>query len=533
MVRRGLFGWGLVGLATVLMLVVWGRLLVVGATQPSRWETITVTTVDGQSLPGDSFTCRLNAFQRGGIIYRSCDRGDIGTYVLAVDPARRTAVASEPFPATFLPPRWFAAVASDPAGGLTILGDEEGGVVRLHENGRVEPLPEPPVLGIVYGFGWQDGRLGLVGARFDQVGSGPVQVATYEPGVGWSAPVPLPGPPCAAALTCNPLVATPTPDGWATYYARAPRQPSDTARVDAEILLAPAVGATRIMQTVTLTAASRAYRIEEGQLRWSSRLADRTGGNILNYGGYTMLRQHADGRFAALPTPPDDLFTDDGVGAVTRRPELSNLSTSYAITADRLVWQPTYNPGGFSWQTERALLLDDRWVTLQRTATGLYLAEQPLDRTGTYPPGTFTARGPLILGQQEDVLALSDYSSPLLPADGGGYWLLGRSNELIRIGPDLRRLDGHGPLERFGNLFADFGGALDDRFHRELVWPKRLAIGWLLFAWPPLALFAALRGKGARDEGGTTLARLCRAAILFLLLGLASLPWFWAASAYF
>lgn len=515
--------WAVVVLATLLVMVAWGRLLIVGATQPSRWRETRVTLADGQVVAPGLFQCRLNAFQRDGLIYRSCDRDRLGYYVVVVDPARGSAVASAPFPPSFLPPTWFAAVAADPAGGLTLLGEDEAGAARLRDDGVVEVLPPPPSAGIVYGFGWQGGRLGHVSARFEQGVSGAVQLATYDPGAGWSAPAPLPAPACGDAMVCVPLVAMPTAGGWQTYYARAPRQPADPAQIAAEILLVGADGATRATQTVTLTAASRAYRVEAGQLRWSSRFADRSGGNVLNYGGYTVLRRLADGQFSSLPTPPDDLFADAGERPPSRKPDLSSLTASYRIADGRLIWQPLYNGGGFAGALERASLLDDRWVALRTSARGMHLEERPLDPPATTPPGTVTARGPLFLGRQDGLLDLSDFVAPLLPAEGGGYWLLGRANEIIRIGADLRRVDGYGPLERFGHLFADFGGALDDKFHREAIWPKRAALGWVLFGWPPLALLAWARGRRAREAW---------AALLYLVLGLAALPWFWMASAY-
>lgn len=184
--RRVWFGRAIVAAATFLWLVACGRVIGVGVTQPSRWHEITVTTADGTTVPGDTFDCRLNAFQRDGLIYRTCDREGIGVYVVAVDPARRTAVASAQLPPMFLPPRWFAAVAAAPAGGLTILGADDYPVARLASGGAVEALPTPPDTGLTYGFGWRAGRLELVAAPFDEGASGVAPAAVSN----LTAPIP-------------------------------------------------------------------------------------------------------------------------------------------------------------------------------------------------------------------------------------------------------------------------------------------------------------------------------------------------------
>ena len=170
-------------------------------------------------------------------------------------------------------------------------------------------------------------------------------------------------------------------------------------------------------------------------MRWNSRFADRTAGNVLNYGGFTSLQQGTDGKFTVLPTPPDDLFAPDRTSTFVAKPGISALTQNYELAADRLIWQPAYNPGGFAGSTERALLLADRWLVLREDTDGLYLQERPRDPTASYPDNTFIARGPRILGQQADLFALSDSSSPLIPAAGGGYWLLGRANTVMQIGP--------------------------------------------------------------------------------------------------
>lgn len=522
-----------VALATIVWLIAWGRLGAVALTQPSRWQNSTVTLASGQAVADRrTFACRLNAFQRGNLIYRTCDRDGLGAHVVAFDANQRAIVARWDLSKSFLPPRWFTAVAADPAGVLTVLEDESGVAARLHDDNTVEELPPIPLDGIPYGFGWQGDRLGLVAARFEATGSVPT-LTTYTPGAGWSAPTPLPAPACGDGLTCTPLVATPTAQGWATYYARAPRQPADPAQVAADILLVTAEGATQVTQTVALTAASRAYQIEDGQLRWSSRFADRSAGNILNYGGFVSLQHRTDGKFSVLPTPPDDLFGPRDDSPFAPKPELSALTASYELAPDRLIWRPTYNRGGFAGATERALLLADRWLILRKNTRGIYLEERPRDPTASYPPDTFTARGPLLLGQQADLLSLSDFSAPLLPATGGGYWLLGRHDESLRIGPDLRRLDDRNPVARLGLLFSDFGGGLDDKFHRTGIWPKRLAIAWPLVAWPLLASVALLRGRRAHDDEAAPLIRLHRAATLYLVCALLAAYWFWTATAFF
>lgn len=531
--RGVLFSRLAVTVATILWVVAWGRLGAVALTQPSRWQNSTVTLADGQAVADRrTFGCRLNAFQRDNLIYRSCDRDGRGAYVVAFDPAQRTIVARWELPKSFIAPDWFTAVATDPTGALAVLEDESGTVARLHNDNTVEELPPAPLDGIPYGFGWQGDRLGLVAARFDATGS-VTTLTTHEPGAGWSTATALPAPACGDGLTCTPLVATPTPQGWATYYARAPRQPSDPAQIAADILLVTAAGTTQVTQTVTLTAASKAYRIEDGQLRWSSRLADRSAGNVLNYGGFVVLQQLADGKFSALPTPPDNLFGPPDESPFAPKPGLSALTASYELAPGRLIWRPTYNRGGFAGATERALLLDDRWLVLRKDTRGISLEERPRDPTASYPPDTFTARGPLILGQQADLLSLSDFSAPLLPAAGGGYWLLGRHDESLRVGPDLRRLDDRNPVARLGLLFSDFGGGLDDKFHRDTIWPKRAALAWVLVAWPLLAVVALLRGRRAHDEESATPARLRRAATLYLVFALLSAYWFWTATAFF
>ncbi|HEY8601167.1 MAG TPA: hypothetical protein VIL85_22230, partial [Thermomicrobiales bacterium] len=237
MTRGTFFARLAVALATIVWLVAWGRLGAVALMQPSRWQNSTITLADGQTVVGGrTFACRLNAFQRADLVYRACDREGREVYIVAFDPANRTATARWALPKAFAAPDWFTAVATDPAGTLAVFEDESGVVARLHDDKSVEVLPPAPLDGTPYGFGWQGDRLGLVAAQFDATGS-VTTLTTYEPGAGWSAATPLPAPACGDGLRCTPLVATTTPTGWATYYARAPRQPTDPAQVAADILL--------------------------------------------------------------------------------------------------------------------------------------------------------------------------------------------------------------------------------------------------------------------------------------------------------
>jgi len=124
-------------LATLVWLLAWGRLGAVGLTQPPRWR---------DDLAAQGFDCRLNAFDRDGLVYRSCDREEGGNYLVAFNPVRRAIAAQWRLPADFYAARWFDAVAVDPAGGLTLLGNR-GVVARLRDGGGVggrAPPPAPP-----------------------------------------------------------------------------------------------------------------------------------------------------------------------------------------------------------------------------------------------------------------------------------------------------------------------------------------------------------------------------------------------------
>ena len=268
-------------------------------------------------------------------------------------------------------------------------------------------------------------------------------------------------------------------------------------------------------------------------MRWSSRFADRSGGNVLNYGGRPVLRQLSDGTFAPLPILPDDFFLrDQAQGAASSlslyAPGADNLGASYGIGPARLTWHPTFNSGGYVGNSERALLLDGRWLVLHDDERGVWLEERAADAAAT-----LVRRGPLVLGRQAKLLNLSNYSAPLVPAPDGGYWLMGRHGETLSIGPDLQRRDVPGPLARFGFLFADFPGPYGDDLHTD--WPqlKRLALGWPLCALPLLALGLLLRGRLDRADAAERGARWRRAALLYLVLALLSAPWFWQASAFF
>ncbi len=146
--RGVLFSRLAVTVATILWVVAWGRLGAVALTQPSRWQSSTVTLADGQAVADRrTFGCRLNAFQRDNLIYRVCDRDGRGAYVVAFDPAQRTIVARWELPKSFIAPDWFTAVATDPTGALAVLEDESGTVARLHNDNTVEELPPPPSMG--------------------------------------------------------------------------------------------------------------------------------------------------------------------------------------------------------------------------------------------------------------------------------------------------------------------------------------------------------------------------------------------------
>ncbi len=519
-------------LATLLWLLAWGRLGAVALTQPSPWQQSAWTLADGRTPanPRD-YRCRLNAFQQGALVYRWCDGPDAQTDFVAFEPARRIATIRWALPRDTFNPDWFEAFAVGPTGDLALLDNREGVVAVLYTDGTTEQLPQAPISGDTYGFGWQGGQLGLVSAE----PSAPVAAAklsVYLAGQGWSAPRPLPEPDCGADATCALLVAAPTPQGWELHYSRAPLRPTDPARIDADILHVSPIGETRLVQTVPLSAGTGRYTIQEGQLRWLAHIADRSGGGVLNYSGSPIVRQLEDGTFQPLPLLPIDLL----LNAVERGaplnpsqfPRSSNLTASYRIADGRLIWQPSYSRGGDALDTARAVLLPDRWLVLRESDAGLALEERAPDAAAT-----IIRSGPLVLGRQSALLNLSGYTTPLVQALDGSYWLVGRFGDLIHIGPDLHRLDGHGPFARLGFLFSGFTGHYRDDFHTDYAPAKLAAIGVVLFAWPLLALLLALWRHMTHPTADDWRGWARGAALAYLVGAALAAPWYWLATAYF
>lgn len=523
--------------ATILWLLAWGRLGAVALTQPSPWQRSAWTLADGRTPanPRD-YHCRLNAFQQDALVYRWCDDDNGRTFLVAFEPARRAATIRWELPSAFYGADWFEAFAVGPAGEVAIVTNRDSDVAVLRADGTTKALPQLRGPGVAYGFGWQGDRLGLVSAESSAATNAPTaptvaRLSVYEAGQGWSAPRPLPEPDCGADTTCALLVAAPTAQGWELHYSRAPLRSPDPDQISADILRVSPTGETRVVQTLPLSAAAGAYRVEEGQLRWLARVADRSGGNVLNYSVNPALRQLEDGTFQPLPTLPVDLFlAADERGAPlnpSQFPRGSSLTATYRIAAGRLIWQPGYSRGGDALDTARAVLLPDRWLVLRESDAGLALEERAPDAAATV-----LHSGPLVLGRQSALLNLSGYTSPLVQAPDGTHWLVGRFGDLVHIGPDLQRLDEHGPFARLGFLFSGFTGGYRDDFHTDYAPVKLAAIGLVLFAWPIMALLLALWWRRTHPTADDWHGWARGAALTYLIGAALAAPWYWLATAY-
>lgn len=521
-----------VTLATILWLPALGRLGWATFAQPTPWQPSAWSQPGSQrAIDPRDYRCRLNAFQDGDLVYRWCDRDDGWTYLIAFDPPRRVATIRWELPREdFYGADWFEAFAPGPAGEFAILGNRTGGVALLRPDGTTEALPRLSTPDISYGFGWQGGQLGLVSATPSS--TAPAQLVTYRPGAGWSAPQPLPGPDCGPDATCTILVATPAPEGWTLHYLRAPGRPADPARIAAEVLRVGPDGATRVVQTLPLAAGSRAFEIKDGALGWYARIADRSGGNVLNYSGQPVLRQLPDGTFQPLPLLPVGLFLRPDERFVPTNtfqlPRAGGLTDSYKIAGGRLLWLPTYSRGGDALDTDRAVLFDERWLVLREGDAGLSLEERATDDLATV-----LRSGPLVLGRQADALDFSGYTSPLLRATDGASWLVGRYGDLVHVGPDLRRLDQHGPPARAALFVRGFTGFYRDDFHREWSALKLAAVALALFLWPLAALLLLRWRRRARPDLEDWWGVAGRTAAACAVLGALCLPWYWIAVGYF
>jgi hypothetical protein len=111
----------------------------------------------------------------------------------------------------------------------------------------------------------------------------------------------------------------------------------------------------------------------------------------------------------------------------------------------------------------------------------------------------------------------------VLPAEGGGYWVMGSLGEsYLRLDDSLRRVDSLSAIERFFRLFEKDRAKRNSDFYLNAAPLKKASVPAMLFALPLGLLLAAAAGAKRRRSA----MRIVLGAYLFL--GLVLGWWAWA-----
>ncbi len=479
-------------LALLICLAGWGRLAYVLLVRPTP-ARVMAFVVDGRRRDvADPPHCQDRAIIEGQAAWRVCGyrqlpgRAPDQDGLVRFDFVARRAEMAWPFPS---PARGvLQAVARHPGGDLAVL-TLDGHLWIARPAGGVTPLGKAPPR--VTGLAWVDDRLEVVDYRG--------AVTAYEAG---QEPVPggrLPGPKEEPAWLDMLAVAEATDAGWRSIWVRVPVRPGDERPIQAQLLCGGPGDDQAPVDCGRIPLSEGHYVLGQGQLTLVATPLLTTGGNLLPERTNIPIFERGEHGWWPIPAPP---------GVEAPGPEQFDVR----IGPGGLEAIPRFADRGTRWTRTGT-----DWIGVQTSALG---------------PRLRRASGSV--GEPVAASRWLGADSHLVPADGTGFWMLGAFGTFARIGPQLERIDGLGPVERVTRLYADFErlGPFSD-FYLDFPLLKMAVLPLVLLMWPLLATLLyvpLLRVQLPHWEGRTQLCYRV-AAWFYVPLAGAAAWWFWQLTA--
>ena len=496
--RRSTITTLIVAAAFVICWLAWMRFFAVAALNPSPARYVEFVAASGEQ---EQFrqVCSGPAFSQGHRVWRYCQYapGDFmangaaaqwGLVRFDLDAGK----AELDWPLPESPDAQILALAESPLDDLAVAwGSPDLAAVYLVLNGGgVVSLDVPPAAADVVGLAWHGDALELVAA------AGPAAtIHTNEAGV-WAASRAIPAPDaCDQGAVCAVQMAYRGDSGWQVAYAVAGAVADGPAATGVDLLLIDESGDAQPLESVALTdlAAGHTVRDDAGALVGLGQLLDRAPGNAVNWLVDSAPFVLRDGVLERVPAP------------------LSNASfyfSNYVIESGGLRWIPGVRYPQRGWHV-------DEWLTLQSSGDGIALA-----RMGG-------GDGP-VLTNSTPFFERGGTQAGLLPAAGGGYWVLGPYGAYMKVNEALERADGLSLPERIMRAFENFGRLepVSNSFYHETRLLKMAAFPIVLLSLPTGYLLVFFVRQTRKDRR-TWVRLLVEISAVYVVLATVFVWWFW------
>lgn len=493
--RRSTLTTLIVAAAFVICWIAWMRFFTVAAMNPSPARYVEFVAATGEQAQFRQF-CSGPAFGQANHVWRYCQyapggdlAGDAGAQWGLVRFDLDAGKAELDWPLPEAPDAQILALAKSPLDDLAVAWGSPAlsAVYLVLDGGGVVALDAPPAAAAdVIGLAWDGDVLGLVTAAGHTA-----TLHTSDAGV-WTASRTLPAPgTCDEGAICAPQTAVRSGSGWQVAYAVADGPAPDAV----DLVLVDAAGDVQPLATVALSdlAPDHVRLDDSGALVGLGPLLDRAPGNAVNW---------------SVDSAP--FMLGDGVPQRVTAPfsDASFYFSNYVIGPDGLRWIPGVRYPQRCWQV-------DEWLALRPSGDGIALARMDGDDgsvlTNSAP---FFERGGTQIG--------------LLPADEGGYWVLGPYGAYMKASAALERADGLTLPERIVRAFENFGRLepVSDSFYRETRLLKMAAFPVVLLSLPAgyLLVFYV---RQTRKDRRAWVRLLLEVSAVYVALATAFVWWFW------
>lgn len=489
------------GISFVICWLAWMRFFTAAALNPSPVRYVEFVTEDGtrhsfrQECTGPSFVHADTAWRFCGYepgAGRTVSEASAPQWgMVRFDLQQGEAVMRWPLPER--PDAQLLALARSGNGDLAAVWGSPDPVAAylIQAGGGVIPLGLPADLpASLYGLAWMGDRLELVAGNGDAA-----TIHGYSGGVwGDARPVTLPES-CGQQVFCDLQAARHHADGWTFVFAAAPSEITDPARAVIDLMLRGESGPAAPLETVSFADLNPdQYTLDEtGRLVRLGSLFDRAPGGVINW---------------TLNYAPLVLEADRCVKIAPPQTAASFYYSNYEITADGLRWIPGLRYPLSGWQF-------DQWMTLKSSDEGVAMAHMD-GKTGP----TLTSSTVFLLG--------SGSQTSVLPALGGGYWVLGPYGAYLKVDESLGRADALSLPERVLRAFENFGrlDSVTSEFYSEQRILKMAAFPLVLLSLPVGYLMVFfVRQSGRNRRAWITL--LLQVSAVYLALATIFIWWFW------
>lgn len=390
------------------------------------------------------------------------------------------------------------ALAGAPGGDLAVAWGMPSlsAVYRVQPNGGVEALNIPAGAGSqVNGLAWAGDTLELVTSH--PSGSDTITIWTHTGGE-WDTGNPVTAPvSCTEGTTvCQLQFAQWQADDWRFLYAQAPVQISNPATSEVALVWADRSGADTPLTSVPLAEMSDSqYSLnEQGELVSLGIVSDTAPGNVINWAvdAAPFMQNAAAWERVAAPVNAASFYF-----------------SNYAIEqSGGLRWIPGLRAPERSW-------LIEEWVTLWPSNEGIALSH-------------FNGKPGPTLSTETGFALQRGNQAYLLPASGGGYWLLGPNGAYLEVSDDLERADQLTILERIQRTYDNFGRLdnINPSFYRQRQTLKMAALPVVLLSLPMgyLLVFFVRQAQKQRRAWMWVLAQVSAA---YVVLATMFIWWFW------